>query len=210
MNVLVLAMDDGKEELLAQPVHEDLHIQWLTEPAGMQASFPVDACIDLLFDNSHERMEWLRQLQAPLIVVNSVITPLEKIHDDFIRINGWATFLGRPVIEAACRKEALKAGAEQLFALLGRTTAWVPDVAGFITPRVVACIINEAFMALEETVSVEAEMDTAMKLGTNYPLGPFEWAQRIGLQPIHSLLETLAKEQARYKPSELLKKKILV
>jgi 3-hydroxybutyryl-CoA dehydrogenase len=93
---------------------------------------------------------------------------------------------------------------------LGRKTEWVPDVAGFITPRVVATVINEAFLALEENVSVETEIDTAMKLGTNYPYGPFEWGQKIGLQNIHSLLDALSKEQIRYKPSKLLKEKTLV
>ena len=41
-------------------------------------------------------------------------------------------------------------------------------------------IINEAFLALQEGVSTKEEINTAMKLGTNYPLGPFEWVEKIG------------------------------
>jgi 3-hydroxybutyryl-CoA dehydrogenase len=59
-------------------------------------------------------------------------------------------------------------------------------------------------------VSVEKEIDTAMKLGTNYPYGPFEWGEKIGLGKVVSLLEVLEKEQIRYKPCALLKKMILV
>ncbi len=44
-----------------------------------------------------------------------------------------------------------------------------------------AMIINEAWHALAEEVSTKNEIDTAMKLGTNYPYGPFEWAEKIGL-----------------------------
>ena len=49
-----------------------------------------------------------------------------------------------------------------------------PDIPGFISARVVSMIINEAYFALEEEVSSKEEIDTAMKLGTNYPYGPFD------------------------------------
>jgi 3-hydroxybutyryl-CoA dehydrogenase len=47
-------------------------------------------------------------------------------------------------------------------------------------------------------------MDTAMKLGTAYPYGPFEWGNKIGLQNIVNLLKKLSKKQPRYTPCELL------
>jgi 3-hydroxybutyryl-CoA dehydrogenase len=90
------------------------------------------------------------------------------------------------------------------FKKLGKEICWVPDQAGFITPRVVASIINEAFFALSEAVSTKAEIDTAMKLGTNYPYGPFEWAAKIGLSNVATLLQKLEKEQPRYAPCPLL------
>ena len=55
---------------------------------------------------------------------------------------------------------------------------------GFITARVIAMIINEAFFALQENVSSKEEIDTAMRLGTNYPYGPFEWTKLIGIDKI--------------------------
>ena len=72
------------------------------------------------------------------------------------------------------------------------------DEPGFISARIIAMIINEAYMAKEEGVSTEEEIDIAMKLGTNYPYGPFEWAKKIGIQSIHQLLTTLAKNDVRY------------
>jgi 3-hydroxybutyryl-CoA dehydrogenase len=149
-------------------------------------------------------------MHTSLIVVNAVLTPLSVMRGDFVRINGWPGFLSRNIMEAACSNVALMKNAEMLFSRLGRTTEWVPDEPGFVTPRIVAAIINEAFLALEEKVSREEEIDTAMKLGTNYPYGPFEWGQKIGYGKVYSLLELLGNEHSRYKPSILMKGKILV
>ena len=67
-------------------------------------------------------------------------------------------------------------------------------------------IINEAYFALEEEVSTKDEIDIAMKLGTNYPFGPFEWAERIGVENVYELLNHLSISNKRYKPSRLLQK----
>jgi 3-hydroxybutyryl-CoA dehydrogenase len=67
-------------------------------------------------------------------------------------------------------------------------------------------IINEAYFALEEKISTKGEIDTAMKYGTNYPFGPFEWAEKIGLRRVAALLQRLQLESGRYVPSELLLK----
>lgn len=210
MKVLVLANDEQKEELLSLPVDGSVTIQWHNGSIPFENLRDIEACIDLLFENSSLRIKQLRELSIPLLVINSVITTLDELGDDFIRINGWNSFFKRQVIEAAAADDTRKRLAEQLFSHLGRTIEWTPDIPGFISARVIATIINEAFLTVEENVSVEKEIDTAMKLGTNYPYGPFEWGEKIGLDKVVSLLEVLEKEQIRYKPSPLLKNKILV
>jgi 3-hydroxybutyryl-CoA dehydrogenase len=67
-----------------------------------------------------------------------------------------------------------------------------------ITPRIIAMIINEAWFSLAENISTRDEIDTAMKLGTNYPYGPFEWGEKIGLNRIIELLNELQKTDKRY------------
>jgi 3-hydroxybutyryl-CoA dehydrogenase len=62
---------------------------------------------------------------------------------------------------------------------------------------------------LEEKVSTKEEIDTAMKLGTSYPYGPFEWSRKIGVKNIFELLSVLAKTNARYEPAALLKDEAL-
>ena len=68
-------------------------------------------------------------------------------------------------------------------------------------------IINEAFYAAGESIATKEDIDTAMKLGTNYPKGPFEWASEIGIIELYNLLNAIYMEtgEVRYKPSPLLK-----
>lgn len=69
-------------------------------------------------------------------------------------------------------------------------------------------IINEAYFAVNDEVSSKKEIDTAMKLGTNYPYGPFEWAALIGKNNILELLQKLSLTDTRYQPAELLIKEV--
>jgi 3-hydroxybutyryl-CoA dehydrogenase len=81
-----------------------------------------------------------------------------------------------------------------------------PDQVGFIAPRVLAAIINEACYALAAGVSSQEDIDTAMKLGTNYPHGPFEWASLIGWQSVYDLLFAMSKENPAHQPHEIMQK----
>jgi len=57
--------------------------------------------------------------------------------------------------------------------------------------RVISCIVNEAFLVLSEGVAAAEDIDRAMKLGANYPRGPFEWEREIGAQNIVEMLDSL-------------------
>jgi len=81
-----------------------------------------------------------------------------------------------------------------------------PDIPGMITARVLATIINEAYYTLGAQVSSREEIDIAMKLGTSYPYGPFEWSDKIGLQRVYELLNELRSADARYMPAPALEK----
>ena len=208
MNLLVLTNEAGRMELETQPFTEAVKVDWMDGPGNIPLhSIPriYDACIDLLFDGDMSRVDWMRKSGAPLIAVNAVGIPLSEIGVDLIRINAWPTFLARPIMEAVSVNEEIKLKAAQMFEVLGRRVEWVPDIKGMISPRIICSIINEAFFSLDEKISTEEEIDTAMRLGTNYPYGPFEWGRKIGLPVIYNLLIELGAEQARYRPSALLK-----
>lgn len=205
MKIAVITNNALKDELLAQGLQESEEVQWLNEP---QIISGMDFYIDLLFSPTEERLKILQRLSPAVVIVNAVSTELSELPENFVRINGWPTFLKRTIMEASCRDEKIKEIAENLFACFNKKTEWVPDVPGFVSARVVSMIINEAYFALEENVSSKPEIDTAMKLGTNYPYGPFEWAEKIGLQKVYELLTALEKTNARYQPCALLKKEI--
>ena len=81
----------------------------------------------------------------------------------------------------------------------------VPDEPGLVSARVLSMIINEAYFALDDQISTRENIDIAMKLGTGYPYGPFEWAALIGVRRIAALLEKLSAADKRYVPAALLK-----
>jgi 3-hydroxybutyryl-CoA dehydrogenase len=60
-----------------------------------------------------------------------------------------------------------------------------------VSLRVISCIVNEAFLALSEGVATAEDIDRAMKLGANYPKGPFEWVEEIGARSVVETLDSL-------------------
>ncbi|HEY9165652.1 MAG TPA: 3-hydroxyacyl-CoA dehydrogenase NAD-binding domain-containing protein [Candidatus Kryptonia bacterium] len=79
------------------------------------------------------------------------------------------------------------------------------DSQRLILARTVSMIVNEAFFMLEEGVAGEEDIDLAMKLGTNYPLGPIEFSERVGKYLIAEFLQIMRRSNGdAYRPSSLL------
>lgn len=209
MRLVVLADQISKTELLSNGTTGEVEIIWIDRVDEFARHENADGYIDLLFDGTSNRIESLKNLSSVPIIINSVVDTLDEINAPFIRINAWPGFLKRPLVEASCSSKALKEGIERIFDCLNKKTEWVPDEPGFITARVIAMIINEAWFTLEEDISTKEAIDTAMKLGTNYPYGPFEWGNQIGLKNIYALLYKLSKTNDRYRPAALMKEQII-
>ncbi|MCP9945545.1 3-hydroxyacyl-CoA dehydrogenase [Streptomyces somaliensis] len=90
-----------------------------------------------------------------------------------------------------------------LFQALGKKVSVIGDVPGMIVARTVARLIDLAHDAVAKGVATEEDVDTAMRLGVNYPLGPVEWSRRLGRNWAYSLLEELHQRDpsGRYAPS---------
>jgi 3-hydroxybutyryl-CoA dehydrogenase len=202
MRVAVVANDPVKAEWLAGMPKEGIEWVWLNEPVRVPG---VSAYIDFLYNTTPGRLSFWQQ-DASLILINDVLKSTEQVPSGCVRFNGWPTFLNRPVMEIATAGKEVAEKVTLLLSAFNKTAEWVPDIPGFVSARVVSMIINEACFALEEGVSTKEEIDTAMKLGTNYPLGPFEWGEKIGWLNIYRLLDHLSGENIRYTPAALLKK----
>jgi len=208
MQLVVLSDDILKEELLSNGETGDAEIVWLATPGKFSEYENADVYCDLLFDGSANHIEDLKKISRP-IIINSVDKTLAELQLPFIRINAWPGFLKGQVIEASFHDESQKQWAESFSSTFKKKIEWLPDELGFVSARVVAMIINEAYFALGEGVSSKSEIDIAMKLGTNYPYGPFEWCEKIGIKKIYSLLTDLSKINTRYKPATVLEKEAI-
>ncbi|MBQ0998018.1 3-hydroxyacyl-CoA dehydrogenase [Streptomyces nigra] len=98
---------------------------------------------------------------------------------------------------------ATLAEAVGLFQALGKDVSVIGDVPGMIVARTVARIVDLAHDAVAKGVATEEDIDTAMRLGVNYPLGPFEWSRRLGRNWAYALLDDLhlRDPSGRYAPS---------
>lgn len=88
----------------------------------------------------------------------------------------------------------------------------IADYPGLLIWRTVAMIANEALDALQKGVASEKDIDTAMRLGVNYPSGPIAWGERLGWQRLLTLLENLQRHygEERYRPCSLLRQRALL
>jgi 3-hydroxybutyryl-CoA dehydrogenase len=89
---------------------------------------------------------------------------------------------------------------------MGKEVVLVAESPGFITTRVNALIGNEAFAMLEAGIASARDIDKALKLGLNHPMGPFELVDLVGLDVRLSILEYLHQTLGeKYRPNKLLK-----
>jgi 3-hydroxybutyryl-CoA dehydrogenase len=94
---------------------------------------------------------------------------------------------------------------EEVARRMGKETVLVRESPGFITTRVNASIGNEAFYMLMEGVASARDIDKALKLGLNHPMGPFELVDLVGLDTRLSILEYLHRSMGeKYRPCPLL------
>jgi len=196
MTIVVLASDSQWEELTITTTD----IQWIK--AGTDFSLTDYPDADAFFVMKENNCFNYTETAKP-VFINSVTATLKELNvpDNVLRINGWNGFLQRPVWEISgilddCNKGVLKK--------LDKKIHVVNDNPGLVSAKIIAMIINEAYFALGDEVSSKTEIDTAMKLGTNYPYGPFEWAQKIELKNIYLLLQKLSLFDKRYQPAPLL------
>ncbi len=98
--------------------------------------------------------------------------------------------------------------AVEFFSSLGKRPEWVADAPGLVLGRIVCQLVNEAAFALAEGVGTATDIDLAMVAGLNYPLGPLEWGDTIGLDHVLDVLDGLADEyrEDRYRAAPLLRK----
>ncbi len=175
-------------------------------------SLPLsDWIVDLNLDDAPQRLRQYKELRKPVIgcAVKRSVCELQQIcgaEQVLVGLNAFPTMLDARMLEVSFPDPA----SAQWFASLAKDMNWTWRQAGtargMITPRIIAMIINEAYFSLYHGISAREDIDRAMKWGTNYPWGPFEWCDRIGIRDVFETLQALAEHDrsGRYEICPLL------
>jgi 3-hydroxybutyryl-CoA dehydrogenase len=196
MQIVVVASDEQWETLTGNVAD----IQWVKEKASFSFSDYTQADAFFILAPIHQ-LDYTQTTKP--VFINSVTNTLKELNTPkhVLRINGWNSFLNRPSWEIA---GILNSDTNIILEKLHKKPIAVADEPGLVAAKIIAMIINEAYFALGDGVSDKPAIDTAMKLGTNYPYGPFEWAEKIGLNNIYTLLQKLSLTDTRYQPAPML------
>ncbi|MEO6818617.1 MAG: 3-hydroxyacyl-CoA dehydrogenase family protein [Ginsengibacter sp.] len=199
MRIFIQGSEEQKNELLSSLVKNEHFSFSQTLPNEEQIEL-FDAFIVL--DVNPKEIDFYSFKDKPVFINEVILTLLELCTPKNIgRISGWPTFLKRDTWEVS---GPITPDMLDVFTILNKNAIVVKDSPGMVAARVISMIINEAYFALNENVSSKDEIDLAMKLGTNYPYGPFEWSEKIGLTHIYNLLLKLSETDERCKPAFIL------
>ncbi|MCE7993873.1 MAG: 3-hydroxyacyl-CoA dehydrogenase [Roseivirga sp.] len=177
-----------------------------------------DLVFDFLIGDNPEQFEIYAEVSglpvfvnAPKISLGELAFYQAEVNCLLFGFNGMPDFLDRPLLEVSSLSSENEDLLRQICAELETDLEIVNDRVGMVTPRILCMIINEAFYTLQEGTATIEDIDQGMKLGTNYPFGPFEWCDRIGLQHVYELLEAIYEDtkEERYKICPLLKQNYL-
>lgn len=199
MQIAVLADDESWKELGFEESENIIRVK----NNSCYSDENISGFIQLTAFNDKENIPM--GVNKPYLINDVLLSSLQFGNTSVIPFNGWKGFIAKGHWEMS---GTLSDEANQILRQLNKTALIVPAICGFISPRVISMIINEAWFALEEEVSSKEDIDTAMKLGTNYPYGPFEWGNLVGIKHIYALLKKLEQTNPLYKPASLLTKQV--
>jgi 3-hydroxybutyryl-CoA dehydrogenase len=178
-----------------------------------------DIIFDLDFDEHPAQLKYYAGLKNKPVFLSAVKIQLAAATYEYGRkpecllfgLNALPGFINRTTAEVSLYQRENESALKATMAALSLEYYLVTDRVGMVTPRILFMIINEACYTLQEGTASVADIDTAMKLGTNYPFGPLEWADKIGIKHVYETLEALYLDtrEERYKICSLLKTKYL-
>lgn len=208
-----------KATLLSEPQYGAVLTEFFSaHPTLELVTSGAELVIDTLFFDLEEKYTNLRSFESKnaILITNTLTAPATAIARN---VTGYKRVIGIPMLpsELTSQKaieysiplqhEDVSSNKEMLKSLFRKDIEKIGDSVAGIFPRTLSMIINEATFAVQEGVATAADIDQAMKYGTNYPKGPLAWCDEIGAYTICAILEALQVEYGheRYRIAPLLR-----
>ncbi len=215
MNILVIGNDAHLQECSSKfgESHQYTLVKHHQEAKSLFGS--TDVIFDFVIDENtsqiktyNDNLKGVAFLNTSFITLAQLISKTDLIDCKLFGFCGMPTFLNRELLEVSMRSQNDSTELLRVCKNLNTEYILVDDRVGLVTPRVICMIINEAFYTVQEGTATREDIDIAMKLGTNYPFGPFEWCEKIGSRNVCNLLKAVYAEtkDERYKICSLLNK----
>lgn len=195
MNILIVGTDANAAECRQKFGEEHVWTRVENRAEAKQKLPNTDVVFD--FISAHESLNVYNDFSLPVFIntsfatLASFVTGGLQAKGSVAGFCGLPTFVNRPVLEVSILDMKNEPALMAICQALKTEYKTVSDRVGMVTPRVICMIINEAYFTVEEGTATKPDIDLAMKLGTNYPHGPFEWATKIGLKQVVNLLKAV-------------------
>lgn len=218
MNILVIG-EQGNLLECRQKFGDKHEYSWVEEHRDAEKFLQSNGLVfDFIIEEEPHQFEIYCENSTTVFLNTCKVSLGELVHlvgspisSKIFGFNGFPTFLNRDILEVSMWNAEDEHVLKKICNELKTDFLLVDDRIGLVTPRVICMIINEAYYTVQDGTTSRADIDMAMKLGTNYPYGPFEWCNRIGIKHVYELIEALYDDtqDERYRISPLLKKEYL-
>lgn len=219
MKILIIGHENHQEEFQQKFGKEHEYTLIGDASEGVELIDDQEVIFDFLLDEAPDNFELYQHIEDLPVFVNAPKTSLAEqvfmngqVSCALFGFNGLSSFLNREVLEVSIHNKEQKVILDNICSALNTEYVLVDDRIGMATPRIICMIINEAYFTVQEGTASREDIDQGMKLGTNYPYGPFEWCGMIGVGNVYELLEAVYEDtkDERYKICPLLKKEYLL
>jgi 3-hydroxybutyryl-CoA dehydrogenase len=183
-----------------------------------------DVIVEAATENEALKVELLRQVDAvanddAILATNTSSISIAKLGaatrrpERFVGLHFFNPVPVMALVEVVHGPSTAPSTVEAAVALakrLGKTPVVVKDSPGFVVNRLLCPMLNEAVLAYAEGIATAADIDEAMKLGCNHPIGPLGLADLIGLDVLLAVMEVFHREfkDDKYRPASLLKEMV--
>lgn len=214
----------AKKGVLKREDVEGVLARIYTSTSIREAARDADFVIEAVFEKPEVKMSVFRQLDEfcpketilgsttttiPIALLSSVTKRADKVIGTHF-FSPVPVMRGAEVVRALLTSEQTVQISLNLIKSFGKETVVVKDSPGFVTSRFLLIVLNEGARVLEDGLGSLEDIDKIMRLSLNWPMGPLELADLVGLDVVVDSLESIYRETGweRYKPAPLLRRMV--